>query len=242
MNSTGEPEKPESGGRPTNATKLSPLGLGIGACVILGLIVLAATAPKVPIRKPEKTLVGERRAELSDFKQSLGVKPGSDADVAQTAETSRFQQTEISKQATQRSFDRLWTEVLRYTQPCENAQNRLANIFAQGNFSVEAYDAARRGQVTCLDSYQSLQSMASPDSLPSDAKQNVQTGLKACADAALARMTFMSKAASIIDGDRRPSNVSAAKAQSEAAQISTLQCVAGITDGATKAGATIGNE
>lgn len=164
-----------------------------------------------------------------------------ESQIAQAAAASRLQPARKSSHQFQSTFDQFWAEVLLYTQPCENAQKRLAETFAQGNFSVDAYEIARRGQQTCFSSYQSLQTMVSPESLPSGAKQSVQIGLKACADAALARMTFMSKAASIIDGDRKPSSVAAAKVQAEAAQISTLQCVAGIMDGATKAGAKIGD-
>ena len=56
--------------------------------------------------------------------------------------------TQKSKQETQSAFDQLWAGVLRHTTQCENAQSRLAETFARGNFSVEAYDYAHQGRQT----------------------------------------------------------------------------------------------
>jgi len=158
---------------------------------------------------------------------------------ARAVEAANLEIEKTSRRELQTSIDGLWADILRNIQPCEQAQRRLSASFAQGNFSLEAYEAAQAGRQVCFNAYQQLQSLVPPEGLPAVAVQSVEVGLKACADATLARMTFMYKAAIIIDGDRKLSNVSAAKAQAEAAEISTLQCASGIIDGAQKAGIKI---
>ena len=81
MKRIDEPHKPEPDGPQAGFTKLSPIGLGIGACMVVALIALAATAPKAPIKKTEKASVLKHANAPADYKISLAAKQVSDAGV-----------------------------------------------------------------------------------------------------------------------------------------------------------------
>ena len=136
----------------------------------------------------------------------------------------------------QAAFNRFWSALTDASQPCERAQEDFAAQLGRRQFSVAAYDAASRGQQVCFSAHNAIRVMEVPEGIEGEASESIQKGIDACTEATLARMTFLDIAASVVDGDRRPSRLSAAQAQGQAAQTATLQCVVHITDGATKAG------
>ena len=139
----------------------------------------------------------------------------------------------------QTAFDRFWSDLTKASRPCEEAQKNFAEQLQRRQFSVAAYDAASRGQQVCFSAHNAIRALEVPEEIEGEASEAIQKGIDACTEAALARMTFLDIAASVIDGDRRPSRLSAAQAQGQAAQTATLQCVVHITHGATKAGLKI---
>lgn len=155
----------------------------------------------------------------------------------QKAKATRSVQYE--RAGTEQDFNRLWVAVKNALEPCEQAQQSLGQQLRRGAFSAAAYREAETGRQVCFASYRKLQAVALPPGISSESKAATKAGLENCASAAMARMTFFNVASSIIDGDRRPSQLAAAQSQNDAAQNETLRCVAQIMDGAAKAGVKI---
>lgn len=158
---------------------------------------------------------------------------------AQHKEETEFQSAPNERAGTEQAFNGLWTSVTGALEPCEQAQQSLGQQLRNGSFSAAAYREAESGRQSCFSAYRKLQTLSPPFGISGDSEAATKTGLENCASAAMARMTFFDIASDIIDGERQPSRLAAAQAQNDAAKAATLQCVAHIIDGATKAGVKI---
>lgn len=74
MDKIGEPQNTKSDRPRTDFTKLSPLGLGIGASMVIAFIVLAAIAPKAPIQRPPKAATTKQATIPANYDLSLVAK------------------------------------------------------------------------------------------------------------------------------------------------------------------------
>jgi hypothetical protein len=136
----------------------------------------------------------------------------------------------------QRALNEMWGQVTAQMEPCEKSQQYLAEVLGRPGALVQSYQMATQGQQVCLHARTGIQQIKAPDALSERAAKLTTEGLALCADAMLARLTFMSIAVKVIDGDRRPSRLAEAQVQNQAAGAITLQCVAklteaGLTDG-----------
>lgn len=132
----------------------------------------------------------------------------------------------------QKALNLMWGQVTAQMEPCEKSQRYFAELLGQPGAIVQSYQMARQGQQICFQSRTGLQQIAVPDILSEQASKLATEGLEGCANAMLARMTYLSIAGKVIDGDRRPSRLAEAQAQSQAADAATLQCVAKLTEAA----------
>lgn len=152
----------------------------------------------------------------------------------ETARLAREEQAAVlaKRGERQRALNAMWGQVTAQMEPCEKSQQYLAEVLGRPGALVQSYQMAAQGQQVCFQSRTGIQQIRAPDALSERAAKLTTEGLELCADAMLARLTFMSIAAKVIDGDRRPSRLAEAQAQNQAAVATTLQCVAKLTEGA----------
>lgn len=159
--------------------------------------------------------------------------------VAQRESASKRQAAATARAEVEQDFNRVWLSVTDALDPCEQAQQSFGEQLRSGAFSAAAYQEAASGRQACFAAYRALQVISPPSGISDESASLTKAGIESCASAAMARMTFFDIASSIIDGDRRPSRLAAAKAQNDAARSATLQCVAQIMGGAGKSGVKI---
>jgi hypothetical protein len=218
---------------PIVAWSFGPL-LGMAALTAFGVVCFIIGVSIEERLDPEASAARQARIETSKQKR--------EADRLAAEQQQKVKDTRTVQQkhaGTEQDINRLWVTVKNALEPCEQAQQSLGQRLRQGAFSAAAYQEAEAGRQVCFASYRKLQSVKLPAYISSESRAATKAGLESCAAAAMARMTFFNVASSIIDGDRRPSQLAAAQSQNDAAQNETLRCVAQIMDGAAKAGVKI---
>jgi hypothetical protein len=135
------------------------------------------------------------------------------------------------------------SEVADAMKPCDKASQSLAEIaqrIAKGRATIyDGYSAASKTEEHCRDSWSSVSKLASPDSLPSAAKDKADETLDRCEGAMLAKQMAAAKMAEIFDGNLRPSAVQEAKELADGSQAGILACAAGFFLIADEAGVDI---
>ena len=130
----------------------------------------------------------------------------------------------------QQAFSSMWGQVTAQMEPCEKSQRYLAKLLGRPGTLVQSYQMASQGQQVCYQTYNAVRQITAPAVLSDKASKLATEGLAGCAEAMLARMTYLDIAGKVIDGDRRPSKLAEAQAQNQAADLATLQCVAKLTE------------
>lgn len=215
------------------ASKVPVLGGGIAPLIAAFLLVVATMVVGAGAAAIQSSLDPVATAEREQRRQARHQQREIDERRRRAEAQAAARQAVAERQA---AFNRFWSGVLNASRPCEEAQQNFAAQLQARQFSVAAYNAASRGRQVCFSAHNAIRGMEFPEGIEGEASEAIRKGIDACTEAALARMAFLDIAASVVDGDRRPSRLSAAQAQGQAAQAQTLQCVVHITDGAAKAG------
>ena len=205
----------------------------VGTLVIgFALTVVASTAwdsahPEHAAKREAQRKAEEQGAQARDAKEQA---------------RKALQQQVVAKEAQsnlQSAVTAMWGQVTSYIEPCEKSQRYLADVLGRPGALVQSYQMASQGQQVCFQARSGLQAITVPEELSQNASKLAAEGLSGCADALLARMTFMTIATKVIDGDRRPSKLAEAQAQNQAADMATLQCVAKLTEAAQTDGISL---
>lgn len=168
-------------------------------------------------------LAAQRKAKEQAEKEQVR------AEVAQRAK--QDQAAALAKRGErQQAFSAMWGQVTAQMEPCEKSQRYLAKLLTRPGTLVQSYQMASRGQQVCYQTYNAVRQITAPAALSEKASKLATEGLAGCAEAMLARMTYLDIAGKVIDGDRRPSKLAEAQAQNQAADLATLQCVAKLTE------------
>lgn len=151
---------------------------------------------------------------------------------AETAQRAKQDQaaTVARRGGRQQAFSSMWGQVTAQMEPCEKSQRNLAKLLGHTGTLVQSYQMASQGQQVCYETYNAVRQITAPAVLSDKASKLATEGLAGCADAMLARMTYLDIAGKVIDGDRRPSKLAEAQAQNQAADMATLQCVAKLSE------------
>lgn len=127
--------------------------------------------------------------------------------------------------------------------PCDQAGNALAERagdLSSGRASIyDAYNAARRVENACRQSWSTIGSASVPKEFEGLVEDKAEETLEICQNAALAKQMAASTMAEVFDGDTKPSKMAEAQEQASTAQAGVLACVASIFTTAGQAGVDI---
>lgn len=125
----------------------------------------------------------------------------------------------------------MWSEMKRVTQPCDQAALRVSDGLSASNRSdlVAAYDTAESARRICSDAWLAVSGIERPRSLSRESRRAFDKALDDCALAYLSKATMFGEMTKVINGDRRPSQVSLVQGLARTAQTQVVTCVLTLT-------------
>jgi hypothetical protein len=147
------------------------------------------------------------------------------AEAAAKAKADQEAAAKAKLEATHNEIVQLWTRIVEVGRECDGTRKRVVAALEKAD-RYGAYERASRGSAICLTAYNTVRNMEAPSGLEGEPKGGIEKAFGTCADAYLWKKIGFDDLQKVIDGDARPSVVSAAKERAEASQMLTMQCAA----------------
>lgn len=135
---------------------------------------------------------------------------------------------------TQAEFDAVWTQATQIMGPCDRAVDTATTALQSGN-AYTAYPAVQRAERTCGSVSLDMFDLDIPRSAKGEVREKLKEAKDRCQSAMTQKQIAMKGIARVLDGDARPSAVSAAQEDAERAQAMVLGCAVSFM-GAAQAG------
>lgn len=118
-----------------------------------------------------------------------------------------------------------WSELTRITQPCDAAANQVEAALQRGaSASVTAYSTASRAKSICANAGLDILAITVPTSLDRTAQKAFRVALSECGAAYAGRSVMYGEMLKVLDGDRRPSQLSRVQMAAQTSQNEIVQC------------------
>lgn len=131
----------------------------------------------------------------------------------------------------------VWSELTRITQPCDAAATQVdAALQRGGSGRVTAYRAASQAKSICANAGLDVLAIRAPSGLDQTAQKAFRQALSECGSAYAGRSVMYGEMIKVLDGDRRPSQLSRVQVAGQTSQNGIVQCALKITALANEAG------
>lgn len=126
----------------------------------------------------------------------------------------------------------MWAEVERITAPCDAATDGVLRSLESGSgVSLPAlYSETERGQRICGQAGVDVKRVRAPRSLSRAERRQFDQALDMCGNAYLAKAIMLGDMRSVIDGDRRPSQLARLQQAGAQSQAQVFACVLRMTE------------
>lgn len=119
----------------------------------------------------------------------------------------------------------VWSELTRITQPCDAAAAQVNAALQRGaSGSVAAYSAASRAKSLCANAGLDILTIRVPPPLDRTAQKAFREALSECGSAYAGRSVMYGEMQKVLDGDRRPSQLSRVQMAAQTSQSEIVQC------------------
>lgn len=132
-------------------------------------------------------------------------------------------------------FVGVWTSVKAAMEPCDN-QVGAAGQTLRGGDLYGAFPLVQRARETCMAASVAVSNVDVPRSAKGDVRKAIEEAKERCSTTMFVKREAMGKVAKVVDGDARPSVVSAAREELERGSTMTMGCLVGFMAAAEKAG------
>lgn len=136
---------------------------------------------------------------------------------------------------TQAEFDAVWTQATQLMAPCDRAVDSATTALLSGN-AYTAYPAVQRAEQTCGSVSLDMFDLDIPRSAKGEVREKLKEAKDRCQSAMTQKQIAMKGIARVLDGDSRPSAVSAAQEDAERAQAMVLGCAVSFMSAAQAGG------
>lgn len=130
---------------------------------------------------------------------------------------------------------KLYSSVLATVEPCDRAATGVF-IMAKSGDPIGTYQAAENASGACLGVSSDIGKLEVPRSVGSKHFKALETTLKNCEDAYIAKWSTMQNMGKALDGDGKVSDLAAVKGSAEASHTGALACIAGLVGVASDLG------
>lgn len=139
---------------------------------------------------------------------------------------------------TQADMDRFYSEVQQAVGPCDARVSAAVDAMAGGDAYV-AFPIVQAAESTCLSTSSEVGSIDIPRAAKGEVKKAFQDAREACALSGTIKWSAMGKVKKVVNGDMRPSAVSAATSELESTGSYTMRCAVAVGIAAVKAGVKV---
>lgn len=153
------------------------------------------------------------------------------ADRSQSAPTKKAPHSNIS----QAEFDAVWTQATQLMAPCDRAVETATSAMQGGNV-YSAYSAVQRAEETCGSVTLDMFNLDIPRSAKGEVRAKLREAKDRCQSAMAQKQIAMQGIARVLDGDARPSAVTAAQEDAERSQALVLGCAVSFMSAAQAGG------
>lgn len=123
-----------------------------------------------------------------------------------------------------------WSELTRITQPCDAAATQVEAALQRGaSGRVTAYSAASQAKSICANAGLDVLAIRAPSSLDQTAQKAFRQAMSECGSAYAGRSVMYGEMMKVLDGDRRPSQLSRVQTAGQTSQNEIVQCALTIT-------------
>lgn len=139
---------------------------------------------------------------------------------------------------TREEFQMVWSQVKAQMEPCDAAVQRAGQAMQTGD-AYAAYPLVTRAQSVCQDNWMAVGDIDIPRSAKGDVRKAIVEARDGCGTALFVKQDAMEQVAKVVDGEGRPSAVSAARQRMEEAGSMTMVCIVGFMRAGEATGHTL---
>ena len=119
----------------------------------------------------------------------------------------------------------VWSELTRITQPCDAAAAQVNAALQRGaSGSIAAYSAAGHAKSLCANAGLDILTVRVPTTLDRTTQKAFREALSECGSAYAGRSVMYGEMMKVLDGDRRPSQLSRVQMAAQTSQNEIVQC------------------
>lgn len=206
-------------------------GLPTIAAIVVGVAILIVTPWSQPDIAPDpQTSGGVADAEV-DRQPSRAERQRATQERQQAEDQARLQ-VEVNA---------MWSELTRLTQICDRAATTASDSLDMSRSDpVRAYRAVEAAKRTCARTGLEVRGIDAPRSLERDQRRAFDKALDDCGMAYAGKSVMFDRMLTVVNGDRRPSQVARVQEAGQMSQAQVVQCVLTITALADEQGVVLG--
>jgi len=193
------------------STFVPPLGAVLAT--VVGLIVITSSIPEE-----------QRRAWATERQASEDERANERRERAAERQVADQRREDERRQRVQTQITTMWQEMMRVTQPCDQAAEAASNALG-GSDLVASYQAVQGAQDICERAGVDVLQIDAPSDLERRERETFEEAIQACSYAYAGKAVMFDRMLTVIDGDRRPSRVAAVQEAGRISQAQVVQCV-----------------
>lgn len=134
----------------------------------------------------------------------------------------------------------MWSDLTRITQTCDRAATTASdNLDMSRSDPVRAYRAVEEAKGTCARAGLEIMGIDAPRSLQRDQRRAFDRALEGCGMAYAGKSVMFDRMLTVINGDRRPSQIARVQEAGQTSQAQVVQCVLTISALADEQGVSL---
>ncbi|WP_438852479.1 hypothetical protein [Brevundimonas nasdae] len=190
----------------------------VGVFIVIGSMAGCMGAGSLGIAAQPGGWTAEMARQEAERKEAEKNKPAEPVVAAKTAPPAGVTQAE---------FDVYQQSIMTALAPCDQAVARAGAVLQEGDV-YSAYPVVKSAENVCLGTSTDVTGVKIPRSAKGEVKKAFQDARDSCRMVGTMKWSAMRDLAKVLDGDNRPSAVSAAREGMESASGFTLRCVVGL--------------
>jgi len=205
--------------KPLKELKLGTRARGL-LLLVASFVVMGIGGAVLPPPSPEDVAAREaKRAQESAEREKARATEKKARDDAAAAKQA------AEKVASTAAASQLWTRINSTVAGCDAASKAVADAAGARNPSPYVlYPLLQRAESICRSEGLDVGQLDIPDDIPARHRDGFKEALETCSNAYLAKMSAFGAMAEVLDGNVRPSAVSAAQEGAERAQAGVMLC------------------